>query len=131
MSSKENRMKDCITIEGRHGVFSAYVARPKALPAPTVVILHEVFGVNADIRKTCGEEAEQGFIIAASALAFADYLGYFFPVMKQNAAIFTYGSGDWTFRFGGAQVVASTLVAAFTVMNFFGVRRVARIQNAL
>jgi basic amino acid/polyamine antiporter, APA family len=69
--------------------------------------------------------------IAASALAFADYLGYFFPVMKQNAAIFTYGSGDWTFRFGGAQVVASTLVAAFTVMNFFGVRRVARVQNAL
>jgi amino acid transporter len=25
--------------------------------------------------------------IAASALAFADYLGYFFPVMKQNARI--------------------------------------------
>jgi amino acid transporter len=60
----------------------------------------------------------------AAALAFADYVGYFFPVMKQNAAIFTYGSGDWTFRFGGAQVVASTLVAAFTVINFFGLRRV-------
>jgi len=69
--------------------------------------------------------------IATSALAFADYLGYFFPAIKQNAAVFTYGSGDWTFRFGGAQVVASTLVAAFTVMNFFGVRRVARVQNAL
>ena len=69
--------------------------------------------------------------IAASALAFADYVGYFFPALKQSDAIFTYGSGDWTFRFGGAQLAASTLVAAFTVLNFFGLRRVARVQNAL
>src|SRR6202521_2660153 len=65
MSSEENTMKDCIAIEGRDGVFSAYIARPKAVPAPAVVILHEVFGVNADIRKTCGEQAEQGFIAVA------------------------------------------------------------------
>lgn len=69
--------------------------------------------------------------IATSALAFADYLGYFFPFLKQDAAILTYGSGDWTFRFGGAQLVASMLVTVFTVLNVFGVRRVARIQNAL
>src|SRR6266849_4872392 len=67
-SSEENTMKDCITIEGRHGVFSAYVARPKALTAPAVVVLHEVFGVNADIRKTCTELAEQGFIAVAPDL---------------------------------------------------------------
>jgi carboxymethylenebutenolidase len=68
MSSEENTMKDCITIEGRDGVFNAYIARPKAVPAPAVVILHEVFGVNADIRKTCGEQAEQGFIAVAPDL---------------------------------------------------------------
>ena len=67
MSSEENTMKDCITIEGRDGVFSAYIARSKALPAPAVVILHEVFGVNADIRKT-REQAEQGFIAVAPDL---------------------------------------------------------------
>jgi carboxymethylenebutenolidase len=58
-------MKDRITIEG---VFAAYIARPKALPAPAVVVLHEVFGVNADIRKTCDELAEQGFIAVAPDL---------------------------------------------------------------
>src|SRR4029077_3703060 len=48
--------------------FAAYIARPKTLPAPAVVVLHEVFGVNADIRKTCDELAEQGFIAAAPDL---------------------------------------------------------------
>jgi carboxymethylenebutenolidase len=61
-------MNDRITIEGRDGAFSAYIARPKALPAPAVVVLHEVFGVNADIRKTCDELAEQGFVAVAPDL---------------------------------------------------------------
>jgi carboxymethylenebutenolidase len=61
-------MKDRITIEGRDGVFGAYFARPKTLPAPAVVVLHEVFGVNADIRKTCDELAERGFIAVAPDL---------------------------------------------------------------
>ena len=61
-------MKDRITIEGRDGAFGAYIARPKALPATAVVVLHEVFGVNADIRKTCEELADQGFIAVAPDL---------------------------------------------------------------
>jgi carboxymethylenebutenolidase len=61
-------MKDRLTIEGRDGAFSAYIARPKTLPAPAVVVLHEVFGVNADIRKTCDELAEKGFIGVAPDL---------------------------------------------------------------
>ena len=61
-------MKDRITIEGRDGAFGAYIARPKTLPASAVVVLHEVFGVNADIRKTCDELAEQGFIAVAPDL---------------------------------------------------------------
>jgi carboxymethylenebutenolidase len=58
-------MTDRITIEGRNGAFSAYLARPRTSPAPAVVVLHEVFGVNADIRKTCDELGEQGFIAVA------------------------------------------------------------------
>ena len=58
-------MKDRITIEGRNVEFGAYVARPKVVPARAVVVLNEVFGVNADIRKTCDELAEQGFIAVA------------------------------------------------------------------
>ena len=55
-------MKDRITIEGRDGAFGAYMARPKALPAPAVVVLQEIFGVNMDMRETCDELAAQGFI---------------------------------------------------------------------
>ena len=61
-------MKDRITIEGRDGAFSAYITRPKTFPAPAVVVLHEVFGVNADIRKTCDELAEQDFVAVAPDL---------------------------------------------------------------
>ena len=61
-------MNDRITIEGRDGEFSAYIARPKVLPAPAVLVLHEVFGVNTDIRKHCDELAEQGFIAVAPDL---------------------------------------------------------------
>jgi carboxymethylenebutenolidase len=58
-------MNDRIIVEGRDGAFGAYISRPKALPAPAVVVLQELFGVNADIRKTCDELAEQGLIAVA------------------------------------------------------------------
>src|SRR5260370_37742190 len=68
MSEQGTMMKDRITIKGRDGAFGAYIARPKALPAPAVVVLQGVFGGNADIRKTCDELAEQGLIAVAPAL---------------------------------------------------------------
>ena len=61
-------MKDHITIEGHDGAFAAYIARPKTLPAPAVVVLQELFGVNADIRKHCDELAEQGYLTVAPDL---------------------------------------------------------------
>src|ERR1700730_7394077 len=61
-------MKDHITVEGRDGTFDGYIAWPNTLPAAAVVVLHEVFGVNADIRKTCDELADQGFIAVAPDL---------------------------------------------------------------
>jgi len=61
-------MKDRITIKGREGAFGAYIAQPKVVPAPAVVVLQELFGVNADIRKTCDELAEQGFVAVAPDL---------------------------------------------------------------
>src|SRR5277367_5101122 len=61
-------MKDRIGIQDRDGLFSAYIARPTTLPAPAVVVLQELFGVNADIRKTCDELAAQGFIAIAPDL---------------------------------------------------------------
>jgi len=61
-------MTDRITVKGRDGSFDAYVARPRNLPAPAVVVLQEVFGVNADIRAHCDEMAGQGFIAVAPDL---------------------------------------------------------------
>ena len=61
-------MKDQITIEGRDGAFAAYIARPKTVPAPAVVVLQELFGVNADIRTHCDELAEQGYLALAPDL---------------------------------------------------------------
>src|SRR5271163_4913299 len=61
-------MKGHITMEGHDGAFVAYIAKPTALPAPAVVVLQELFGVNADIRETCDELAAQGFIAIAPDL---------------------------------------------------------------
>src|SRR6202046_4673221 len=61
-------MQGWITVSGHDGTFRAYIARPEALPAPAVVVLQELFGVNADIREKCGELAEQGFLAVAPDL---------------------------------------------------------------
>ena len=69
--------------------------------------------------------------IAAGALAFADYLGHFFPALHEEHAHVLLGSGDWPLSFGAAQMVACALIAVFTIINIFGVMRVARLQNVL
>jgi carboxymethylenebutenolidase len=61
-------MNDRITIKAQAGAFGAYMVRPKTLPATAVVVLQALFGVNTDIRKHCGNLAEQGFIAAAPDL---------------------------------------------------------------
>ncbi len=61
-------MNDHMTVEGYDGAFAAYIARPKTSPASAVVVLQELFGVNADIRKTCDELAAQGFLSVAPDL---------------------------------------------------------------
>ena len=69
--------------------------------------------------------------IALAALAFADYVGYFFPALKQANAQLAIGSGAFSLRLGGAQLLASALIAAFTILNCFGVGRTAKVQNVL
>ena len=67
-AAQEGEMKDCIRVNGQDGTFAAYIVRPKTSPAQAVVVLQELFGVNADIRKTCDELAEQGFLAVAPDL---------------------------------------------------------------
>jgi carboxymethylenebutenolidase len=44
------------------GAFSAYVARPAAAKAPAVVVIQEIFGVNAVMRDICDDLAAQGYL---------------------------------------------------------------------
>jgi APA family basic amino acid/polyamine antiporter len=69
--------------------------------------------------------------IAAAALAFSDYLGYFFPSLRQANATLVVGSGAFSLRLGGGQLAACGLIAAFTILNCFGVGRTAKVQNVL
>lgn len=64
--------------------------------------------------------------IALPALAFAEYLSYVFPALNSSNAA-TFGP----FVAGGAQIVACSLIAAFTVLNYFGIQFVSRVQNLL
>src|SRR5258708_1340670 len=65
---RESDMANQIVIESPDGTFRAYISRPAKLPSPAVVVLQELFGVNADIRATCDELAAQGFIAIAPDL---------------------------------------------------------------
>jgi carboxymethylenebutenolidase len=67
-SHQESDMEDHLGIESPDGTFRAYISRPIRSPAPAVVVLQELFGVNADIRATCDELAARGFIAVAPDL---------------------------------------------------------------
>jgi carboxymethylenebutenolidase len=55
-------MNDYIDINTPDGTFRAYRALPAVTPAPAVVVLQEIFGINADMKETCQWLAGQGFI---------------------------------------------------------------------
>lgn len=55
-------MKHRISISTPDGSFDAYVARPDAATAPTVVVIQEIFGINADMRAHCDALAASGYI---------------------------------------------------------------------
>jgi carboxymethylenebutenolidase len=61
-------MSQSISIETKDGRFQTYVAFPDVLPAPTIVVIQEIFGVNADIRDTCHELASQGYVAVSPDL---------------------------------------------------------------
>jgi basic amino acid/polyamine antiporter, APA family len=69
--------------------------------------------------------------IAATALAFSDYLGHVIPALSAERPGMMIGSGALSLKLGWAQLVASALIVAFTVLNCVGVGRTAKVQNVL
>lgn len=52
-----------ITIPSRDGgSFQAYIAMPAKTPAPGILVIQEIFGVNQFLRSKCDELAKQGFV---------------------------------------------------------------------
>lgn len=56
-----------ITLPGGES-FKAYVAKPATLPAPAIVVIQEIFGVNEGIRAKCDWLASEGFYAIAPDL---------------------------------------------------------------
>ncbi|MDO8900726.1 MAG: dienelactone hydrolase family protein [Phenylobacterium sp.] len=51
-----------LEIQTADGTFSAYLAVPAQTPAPAVVVLQEIFGVNQVMRDICDDYAAQGYL---------------------------------------------------------------------
>jgi APA family basic amino acid/polyamine antiporter len=64
--------------------------------------------------------------IAAAALAFGSYITFFFPASSHGQRL-----ASTAFRVGPEQIIALAMVGIFAVWNFFGIRRIARVQNTL
>lgn len=45
-----------------NGEFSAYIALPEVMPAPAIIVIQEIFGVNQELRDKCDSLAKQGYI---------------------------------------------------------------------
>ncbi|NHZ62556.1 dienelactone hydrolase family protein [Massilia genomosp. 1] len=105
-------MNERITIDTPDGSFGAYVARPAATPAPIVVVLQEIFGINADLRETCDRLAAQGYIAVCPDL---------FWRLEPNVQLTDKSDAEWTKATAlykafdidkGVDDIAATLAAA-------------------
>jgi carboxymethylenebutenolidase len=61
-SQRETTMGERSTITTPDGTFAAYVARPSRSPAPAVVVIQEIFGVNQVMRDITDALAGEGFL---------------------------------------------------------------------
>jgi carboxymethylenebutenolidase len=55
------------TLDG-DGRFDCYLARPQGTPRAAIVVIQEIFGVNAGIRRKCDRLAEDGYLALAPDL---------------------------------------------------------------
>ena len=63
-------MSEMVTISTLDGenTFNAYVARPAGTPKAAIVVIQEIFGINAGIRRKCDKLAEDGYLAVAPDL---------------------------------------------------------------
>lgn len=114
-------MQNSLTVQTADGSFDCYVARPAAAmgtisaPAPVIIVLQEIFGVNAGIRSIADGYAAAGYIAVAPDLFWRAEPGLSMSEKKQE---------DWTkgfalytaYDFGlGVHDIVATIAAARTM----------------
>ena len=69
-TGRDKDMSETAKIETLSGSdsFSAYVARPEGQARAAIVVIQEIFGVNAGIRRKCDRLAEDGYLAVAPDL---------------------------------------------------------------
>ncbi len=113
-------MNRYIDINTSDGSFKAYIARPAVLPAPAVVVVQEIFGVNADLRDTCYELASQGYFALSPDLFWRMELGV--DMSDQTEAEWKRGFALYTaFDYAsGVSDIASTMQLARSLAGASG-----------
>ena len=63
-------MSEMVRLNALNGTdsFNAYVARPQAAPRAAIIVIQEIFGINAGIRRKCDRLAEDGYLAVAPDL---------------------------------------------------------------
>lgn len=113
-------MKPTIDVNTPDGTFKAYIARPTMLPAPAIVVIQEIFGVNADLRDTCDELATQGYFALSPDLFWRLEAGV--DLSDQTEAEWKKGFALYTaFDYpSGVSDIAATLQVARTLSGTSG-----------
>ena len=69
--------------------------------------------------------------IAALAVGFGEYLGSFFPFLSTSHVLVSAPVGPWRWTFNGGQLAGVGAILVLTVVNQFGVKEGAWVQNGL
>lgn len=113
-------MSEQLSIHTPDGDFHCYVARPAAASAPVIIVIQEIFGVNAGMRSIADAYAAKGYIAIAPDLFWRTE-----PGLDLNAdnpddlakGFAMYGSFDFV---KGVQDIAATVAAARTLAGSSG-----------
>lgn len=116
-----------VNIEGQDGSFKAYVARPEGTPIGGVVVIQEIFGVNAGIRGKADWLARHGFLAVAPDL---------FWRLEPGVELTDQSEAEWARAFGlmkafDAEKGIHDIAATLTATRAMGVRRVGAIGYCL
>ena len=59
---------ETVSIKGKEGNITAYVAYPAAKKAPAIIVIHEIWGLNENIKDIANRFAAEGFLAIAPEL---------------------------------------------------------------